>query len=225
MAYASRSGRARTNASDPRAHAICDRCGFRYNHPDLQWQYEWAGSGLQNLRILVCDRCLDVPQDQLRSIVLPADPLPIINPRPEFFVQDEQGGDFNVDFNSDFSGGGPSVGFPIGIDYRAQMPLVAGQFWAVPVSVLSILSNGSSTVTVNTNGPHGLSTNAQISVQGLSNQEACGAFSILVTNSTQFTYVALSVIPTASLYNAYTRMVTLNVGLPYAQTTIPQIGP
>jgi hypothetical protein len=89
MAYASRAGRARTNARSPEAHAICDRCGFRYNHVDLKYQYDWNGTKLQNLRILVCDRCYDTPQEQARSIFIPADPLPIINPRPEFYVADE----------------------------------------------------------------------------------------------------------------------------------------
>ena len=78
--------RARTNASRPQAHAICDRCGFRYNHVDLRWQMDWAGSSLINKRLLVCGRCTDTPQEQLRTIVLPADPVPIQNPRPENFV-------------------------------------------------------------------------------------------------------------------------------------------
>lgn len=78
-------GRATVNRQDPRALAICDRCGFRYNHNKLQWQYQWAGSKLQNLRILVCETCLDVPQMQLKTIIIPADPVPIMNPRPEVF--------------------------------------------------------------------------------------------------------------------------------------------
>ena len=49
---------------------------------------QWSGSQLQNLRLLVCDTCLDVPQQQLRSIVLPPDPLPVFNPRPENFAAD-----------------------------------------------------------------------------------------------------------------------------------------
>jgi hypothetical protein len=44
---------------------------------------------LQNLRLLVCDRCLDVPQEQLKARILPPDPLPIRNPRPEYFYIDE----------------------------------------------------------------------------------------------------------------------------------------
>jgi hypothetical protein len=89
MAYASRSGRARTNASAPEAHAICDRCGFRYNHVDLRWQFDWAGSALINKRLLVCRKCLDIPQEQLRAIMIPADPVPIQNPRIEYFAQYE----------------------------------------------------------------------------------------------------------------------------------------
>jgi len=38
------------------------------------------------LRLLVCRRCLDKPQIQLRTIVIPPDPLPVINPRPEFYA-------------------------------------------------------------------------------------------------------------------------------------------
>lgn len=89
MAYASQAGRARTSSSSPQAHAICDRCGFRHNHSSLHWQFDWAGAALVNKRLLVCNTCYDTPQEQLRAIVVPADPVPIINPRIEPFVQDE----------------------------------------------------------------------------------------------------------------------------------------
>ena len=88
MAYASQSGRARTSTTNPEAHAICDRCGRRWNFNDLNWQYDWRGSTLQNLRILVCRPCTDDAQEQLRAITLPADPVPIINARPELYPQD-----------------------------------------------------------------------------------------------------------------------------------------
>jgi len=55
----------------------------------LKWQYDWAGASLINKRILVCDTCYDEPQEQLRAIVLPADPMPIINPRVEPYAWDE----------------------------------------------------------------------------------------------------------------------------------------
>lgn len=76
-------GRAATSRTFPRAHAVCDRCGGTFNHDQLSWQFQWMGPKLQKINILVCSRCLDVPQEQLRTIVLPADPVPIQNPRPE----------------------------------------------------------------------------------------------------------------------------------------------
>jgi len=89
MGYASRSGRARTDARNPRAFAICDRCALWYNHYQLSWQYDWAGASLVNKRILVCSTCYDNPQEQLRAIVIPADPVPIVNPRVEPYAWDE----------------------------------------------------------------------------------------------------------------------------------------
>lgn len=88
MGYASRSGRARTSARNPQAFAVCDRCAIWYNHVNLRWQYDWAGASLINKRLLVCDTCYDDPQNQLRAIVLPADPTPIINPRTEPYAWD-----------------------------------------------------------------------------------------------------------------------------------------
>src|SRR5262245_8127986 len=86
MAYASRSGRARTSVNRPRAFSVCDRCGMWYNHYALSYQVEWAGTQLITLQQLVCRTCNDKPNAQLRAIVIPPDPLPIINPRVENFV-------------------------------------------------------------------------------------------------------------------------------------------
>jgi hypothetical protein len=82
-------GRVHISRSKPKAQAVCDRCGARYNHSDLSWQFQWQGPRLQNLRILVCRGCLDVPQENIRTIVIPPDPVPIQNPRPELFVSDD----------------------------------------------------------------------------------------------------------------------------------------
>jgi len=82
MSYASRQGKhARISSRSPQALAICDRCGFQHNHVDLRWQHDYAGAGLINKRLLVCATCEDKPQHQLRTIVVPADPVPIRNPR------------------------------------------------------------------------------------------------------------------------------------------------
>ena len=65
------------------------RCGIWYNRVDLKFQFDWRGTALQNLYILVCSECYDEPQEQLRAIVLPADPVPIFYPSVEDFAGDE----------------------------------------------------------------------------------------------------------------------------------------
>lgn len=80
-------GRAQISTRSPRALGVCDRCGAMFNQDNLQWQWDWLqGPRLFNLRILVCRSCLDVPQQNGRTIVLPPDPVPIANPRPENYV-------------------------------------------------------------------------------------------------------------------------------------------
>jgi hypothetical protein len=83
MGWASQSGRAVTDPSYPRAFAVCDNCRFWYNHYQLRWQREWAGTQIINKGFLVCERCLDVPNPQLKARLMPPDPTPIGNPRPE----------------------------------------------------------------------------------------------------------------------------------------------
>ena len=57
---------------------------MRWNRSDLTYQYEWSGISLRNKRILVCPRCLDIPNAQLQSYSPPPDPIPIRDPRPDF---------------------------------------------------------------------------------------------------------------------------------------------
>jgi len=82
-------GHARVSRTNPQAWAVCDRCYELYNHAQLRFQYQWQGPRLQNIRLLVCPTCYDQPQEQLRTIVLPSDPVPIQNARPEFPVHDD----------------------------------------------------------------------------------------------------------------------------------------
>lgn len=82
-------GRARVDAARPQAWATCNRCGFLGNLVDLQYQYQWAGVDKINLGIKVCDRCLDTPSEFLRTIILPPDPVPVDQPRPEAYAIDE----------------------------------------------------------------------------------------------------------------------------------------
>ena len=75
--------------SRPEPWGVCDRCGARWTHRRLQWQYEWRGLTLQNLRLLVCPPCLDVPQDQLKPIIIGPDPVPVRDPRPGYATTQE----------------------------------------------------------------------------------------------------------------------------------------
>jgi len=90
MGYASKAGRARTDPSNPEAFGVCQRCGIWHQLNDLQWQFEYIGRGLQNQNLLFCERCLDEPQPQLQARILPPDPVPVLNARPETFLIDEE---------------------------------------------------------------------------------------------------------------------------------------
>ena len=76
-------GHVRVDPSSPQAMGTCDICGRIWNLVDLRWQFQWSGNQLINLRYLVCEKCYDNPQEQLRAITLPPDPVPVLNPRPE----------------------------------------------------------------------------------------------------------------------------------------------
>lgn len=242
MSYASRVGRARTSPSNPQAHAICDRCGFRYNHVDLHWQYDWRGAMLANLRILVCKTCLDTPQQQQRSIVVPADPTPIMNARTQDFVSAETDyqtitapptidpetgipipGNTTLVTQNGLQLTTQPIGPPVGLTQAAVPPLKGTTAYAVKLPVLSMAANGF-TVTVTTSAAHGLQTGDQVSVEGASNTEACGFYSITVTSGTAFTYAIAQSIAAGSLLTPTTRIITASVGLPYGYTEIPQTG-
>jgi hypothetical protein len=179
----------------------------------LVWQYDWRGTSLQNLWIRVCKRtCLDTPQSQLRAITLPADPVPVWQPRPENFAADE------VDSNQ-------PIGIPTGFDINAVMPYdgVVQKAFGVPLSLLSVISTGTTTIFVTCSAPHGLINNDQIAVQGLSDRNACGFFSVVMYTATSFVYTTANAIAANSLLTPTTRMITCLVGLPRGQTQIPQV--
>jgi hypothetical protein len=82
MGYASKCDKAIADANNPIAFSTCDRCGFVYNISKIVWAVDYRGRQLANLRLRVCERCQDVPQNQLRARIIPPDPLPIANARP-----------------------------------------------------------------------------------------------------------------------------------------------
>jgi hypothetical protein len=234
MGYASQSGRARTSARNPQAHAICDRCGFRYNHVNLRWQYDWRGASLMNIRLLVCNPCYDNPQEQLRAIVVPADPVPIVNPRIQDFVTAESNtrvtsgqntidpvtglpvpaGNTRITENDDTRVTQP-LGPPAGLDQDAIAPLQGSTHYGVLLPVNAITSNNTAIISVYCSSAHGLSTGDQISIEGISNGLVDGFYNATVVSPTVFSYEVAAPIAANSFYNPTVRVVTANVGVPY----------
>ena len=84
--------RAEVDPNAPRAWGTSDRSGMVGNHADMVWQFEYAGFGLNNTRVLVYPDELDTPQRQLGALIIPPDPPPIMNARPEQYAMDEEPG-------------------------------------------------------------------------------------------------------------------------------------
>ena len=84
MAIGDWAGRARVNLRNWSAQGECDRCGCWYQLDQLSKQFQWQGASLAWTGYLVCRRCLDVPQEQFKVLILPPDPKPRVNPRPSY---------------------------------------------------------------------------------------------------------------------------------------------
>lgn len=82
MPQIARSGRARISLRNPRGIGESDRSGFWYSHHTMVRQMQWAGTKLVDTGLLVGPDEVDVPNPQFRSIILPGDPYPLVNPRP-----------------------------------------------------------------------------------------------------------------------------------------------
>lgn len=247
MSYASRSGRARVSSTNPQAFGVCDRCGMWYNRVDLRNQMEWRGAALLPLYIYVCNDCYDVPQEQLRAIVVPADPIPIIQPRVEPFDADETTYMGLSGSTTDPVSGIPvpnttametaggvimtptPIGQPIGLEPGGIMPLALTNgiptHYGVELPLVSVIADGTTVIRATCSTPHGLATNAQIAASGLANTLACGFYSVTPTTSTAFSYEVFSPVPAGSLLTSEARIVTAQVGLPLSYVQQPVVGP
>lgn len=243
MAYASRSGRARTSPSTPRAFGVCDRCALWCNHHQLKWQFDWAGASLINKRLLVCDRCYDEPQQQLRAIVIPADPVPIVNPRIEPYAWDE------IDRRqvSGYNEVDPETGIPIPLGYTrvttkdddptddvrvtqqtGEPPGGKNQLPGTdPNSVTyrnitGVANNGIGFIRVSVNTTSGMQTGQRVNVQevvGVPN--ANGQFYITVVNMNQIDLQG-ALFSGSYISGGY---VINDPALPYGFDQIPRTGP
>lgn len=243
MAYASRSGRARTNPRNPQAFGVCDRCALWYNRVDLNWQYDWAGASLINKRLLVCNTCYDEPQQQLRAIVVPADPVPIVNPRTEPYAWDEidrrqisgyntvnqqtgipvPQGDVRVTSLNNQATDDKRVTQQTGEAPYGKNELPGTDPNAVTYrTVINVTNNGIGAIRVILNTTNGMKTGQKVivgEVEGVTN--ANGSFYITVINTSQID------LQNSTFAGGYTSggYVINDPSLPYGFNEIPRTGP
>jgi hypothetical protein len=230
-------GRAKVSTRNPEAFAICDSCGFLYNHSELRWQYQWSGNKLVNLRQLNCRRCNDIPQTQLRAIVLPADPMPIMNPR----VQNYQAASTDYRATSGQNTVNPLTGIPIpgstlriteNDDYRVTQQTGApnGSLNELPGTdpnavtyrvISNAADNGSGLIRLTVNTASGMITDQPVTVADVvGTTEANGNWTITVIDLTTVDLVG-SAFTNAYISGGY---VVNNPALPYNNTDIPKTG-
>jgi hypothetical protein len=238
MGYASKLGRAKINSRNPQAAAICDACGFAYSHSELRWQMQWSGNKLVNLKQLVCRRCNDIPNQQLRAIVLPADPMPVMNPRVPNYVAASTdyratSGQNTVD---------PLTGIPIpgntlriteNNDYRVTQQTGApnGSMNDLPGTdpnavtfrnISGAADNGSGLIRLTVDTTNGMITGQNVTIGDVEGTtEANGNWTITVISVTEIDLQG------STFANAYVSggYVVNNPALPYGFTEIPSTGP
>lgn len=231
-------GRAKVSSKNPEAFAICDNCGFLYNHSELRWQFQWAGNKLVNMRQLVCRRCNDIPQTQLRAIVLPADPMPVMNPRPQNYELAET--DYRTTSGQNTID--PETGIPIlgntmriteNDDYRVTQETGApnGSLNELPGTdpnavtyriISNAANNGAGLIRLTVNTTSGMITGQQVTVGEVTGTtEANGNWTITVVDLTTVD------LDNSTFTNAYTSggYIVNNPALPYGSTEIPRTGP
>jgi hypothetical protein len=80
----------KVDPTNPLGAGQCDLCGRWWQLRELRPQQEWAGTHLYTFYSMRCRECWDIPQEQLRTIILPPDPPPLLNARVPNFAYEEQ---------------------------------------------------------------------------------------------------------------------------------------
>ena len=55
----------------------------------MRWDMRYAGQALIRTGYLVCEPCKDTPAPFEKLLILPPDPVPVMNARPEPYAIDE----------------------------------------------------------------------------------------------------------------------------------------
>lgn len=190
-----------------------------------------------NKRILVCPTCLDKPQEQLRAIIVPSDPVPIANPRVEYFVDYES----NTRITSQTPTTDPTTGIPVPAgdtritqDYNTRSTQMTGEppngTNTLPGTdpnavtyrtVTNAVSNGSGLIRLTLATTNGMITGQTVTVQDVGGVTAAsGNWTITVINTTQID------LQSSSFSGTYTSggYVVNNPSLPYNFTEVPKTG-
>jgi hypothetical protein len=78
----------------------------------LNYQMEWRGARLMNIRLRVCPQCTDRPFLFNRPIIYPPDPVPVRDPRPQNFEIPNNGSPFAPPLPWPVQSVGPAVASP-----------------------------------------------------------------------------------------------------------------
>jgi hypothetical protein len=195
-----------------------------------------------NKRILVCDTCYDEPQEQLRAIVLPADPMPIINPRVEPYAWDE------IDRRqvSGYNATSPSTGIPVQqgdtrvttlnntatedtrvTQQTGEAPYGTNQLPGTDPNAVSYrpilgVGNVSGTIRLTVSDTSGFITNQRVIVREVEGATAAnGTWVITVVNQTK---IDLQDSTFSGVYTSGGYIIN-NPSLPYGFDEIPRTGP
>jgi hypothetical protein len=79
------------NRNDPQAAGRCDRGGEIRKRSELHPEMIWAGNRLQHNGFWVCEKHMDPPHPQDKTIILKPDPIPVRDPRPDIDVMAARG--------------------------------------------------------------------------------------------------------------------------------------
>ena len=114
--------------NDPEPWGICDASGFRCKRSELTRQMEWRGNRLVWTGLMVWKRFADLPNPQLQTPTLKADPPGFADARPEsaiagqdWIVVQTRAGDATISDGATYflSAGPDGYGYDTVIQWRA----------------------------------------------------------------------------------------------------------
>lgn len=109
---------------DPKGVAMCDGCGFWVSYETLREQVDFRGGWTpEKTGLFVCATCDDVPQPYYQRQVLPPDPVPLRNPRPDPNVPSDSGWGYLTDSNNDIIVTQTGAGLEPSLNFNAK-PIV-----------------------------------------------------------------------------------------------------